>query len=99
MDEEYRKLFIRGKLIFQCSAGLNTVRKYIGRRPGLFKADCYDQSERLCKDIEIFRQKLQDFFAENDLSDGDEFIEERLAMLTPSIVPPADKELEMQELL
>ena len=99
LDEEYRKLFIRGKLIFQCSAGLNTVRKYIGRRPGLFKADCYDQAERLAKDIEIFRQKLQDFFAENDLSDGDEFIEERLAMLTPSIVPPADKELEMQELL
>ena len=78
---------------------MNCVRKYIGRRPGLFKADCYDQAEKLAQDIELFKQKLQHFFLHNDLSDADEFIEERLGMLTPAIVPPVDKEQEMLEVL
>ena len=65
----------------------------------MFKADCYDQAKRLADDIEVLKKKLQKFFSENQLSDGDEFIEERLDMLTPAIVPPADKEQEMQELL
>ena len=99
LDEEYRKLFIRGKLVFQCSVALNRVRKYLGRRPGLFKADCFDQSEKLAADIEVLRKKLQKFFADNQLSDADEFIDERLSMLTPAIEMPENAELEMSEVL
>ena len=99
LDERYRKLWLRGKLIFQCSAGLNQVRKYIGRRPGLFKADCYDQAEKLAADIQLLKTDLEAFFRDNTLSDGEEFIAERLAMLTPAIMEPEDPELEKQEIL
>ena len=98
-EEEYHKLYLRGKLVFQCSTGLNRVRKYLGRRPGLFKADCYDQAEKLAADIDKLREKLHAFFRENQLSDAEEFIEERLAMLTPAIEEPENPEMEKQELL
>ena len=44
-------------------------------------------------------EKLHAFFRENQLSDAEEFIEERLAMLTPAIEEPENPEMEKQELL
>lgn len=99
LEEEYHRLYIKGQLVFQCSVGLNRVRKYIGRRPGLFKADCYDKAAELAEEIGKLRGELEDFFSRNGLSDAEEFISERLAMLTPAIEPPEDPELEKREVL
>ena len=86
-------------LLFKWSVGLNRVSKYIGRRPGLFNADCYKQSEALFKDVEALRKKLFDFFSDNGLSDAEEFIDERISMLTPPLEEPENPELERSEIL
>lgn len=97
LEKEYHQLQQKGLLIFKMSTALNRVAKYIGRRPGLFYADCMKPSEKLQEEIEQFREKLMDFFLQNGLSDAEEFIEERLAMLTPPMDPPENPEREKSE--
>lgn len=97
LEKEYHQLQQKGLLIFKMSTALNRVAKYIGRRPGLFYADCMKPAEKLQEEIEQFREKLMDFFLQNGLSDAEEFIEERLAMLTPPMDPPENPEREKSE--
>jgi len=97
LEKEYHQLQQKGLLIFKMSTALNRVAKYIGRRPGLFCADCMKPSEKLQEEIEQFRETLMDFFLQNGLSDAEEFIEERLAMLTPPMDPPENPEREKSE--
>lgn len=99
LETEYHRLLQKGVLLFKWSIGLNRVSKYIGRRPGLFNADCYKQSEVLVHDVEKLRAKLFEFFEDNGLSDAEEFIDERLSMLTPPIEEPENPELERSEIL
>ena len=99
LQEEYDRLLRKGVLLFKWSVGLNRVSKYIGRRPGLFNADCYKQADALAKDVEALRKKLFEFFSDNGLSDAEEFIDERISMLTPPLEEPENPELERSEIL
>ena len=99
LETEYHRLLQKGVLLFKWSVGLNRVSKYIGRRPGLFNVDCYKQSEALARDVEKLRAKLFEFFEDNGLSDAEEFIDERLSMLTPPLEEPENPELERSEIL
>lgn len=97
LSAEYQRLMQKGFLLFKSSVGLTRVSKYIGRRPGLYYADCMKPAEELAKNIQQLKEKLMDFFLQNGLSDAEEFIDERLSMLTPSLVPPPDPEQEKNE--
>ena len=54
-------------------------------------------AEKLSDDITKLGEKLRLFFEDNGLSDADEFIDERLAMLTIPLDPPKDPEREKSE--
>ena len=99
LEEKYHQLQQKGLLLFKVSIGLNRVARYIGRRPGLFNVDCFKPLETLRADIDKLRKELYAFFEENGLSDAEEFIEERLAMLEIPIEMPEDPEKEKSEIV
>ena len=97
LENEYHELQQKGFLIYKMSVALNKVSRHIGRRPGLFYADCMKPAEKLSDDINKLGEKLRLFFEENGLSDAEEFIDERLSMLTIPLDPPQAPEREKSE--
>jgi hypothetical protein len=97
LETEYHELQQRGILIYKMSVALNRASRHIGRRPGLFYADCMKPAEKLSDDIKLLGEKIRKFFDDNGLSDVEEFIDERLSMLTIPLDPPENPDRERLE--
>jgi len=89
LGKKYTELQQRGFLLFKSIAGIIRVSHHVDR-PELFNADCLSPAKKLDAEILQLGRELHSFFEDNGLSDADEFIDTRLAMLRPSLPHPQD---------